>query len=380
MVFITTKKGTAGKTKVFANFYTAWSKVPKLPEMLNTYDYLQMRREAFANDGLTPSADPSSPGYAPDLLLWDTTRETNFSKLMLGNTTHSYTGQAGLSGGNENMQFFFSAGYNKDGTIFSGDMGSDRISISNNLNYSTNDKKLTLQLSTNYSNLKNNLIGTSSLNSFLLLPPNAPPLYTPNGKLNWEEGGYSFTNPLAYLLQKYNAGTDNLISNLQVNYKVARGLTMRTSLGYNSIQVSEKSITPISSQDPAFSPSGSLSIANGSNKSWIIEPQAEYETVIGKGKLNILIGATFSRQKQNAVEVSANGYDSDNLLNSLSAAPYIYSANNVADYKYTALFGRINYNWLKKYIINFTGRRDGSSRFGEAFCQSWSRGCCLAVS
>ncbi len=33
-------------------------------------------------------------------------------------------------------------------------------------------------------------------------------------------------------------------------------------------------------------------------------------------------------------------------------------------YKYAAIFSRINYNWLDKYIINLTARRDGSSRFG----------------
>lgn len=364
VVLITTKKGTAGKTRVFANFYTAWSKVPKLPEMLNTQQYLEMRREAYANDGLTPSADPSSPGYAPDLFRWDTTRETNFSKMMLGNTARSYTAQSGLSGGNENVRFFFSTGYNKDGTIFPGDLGSERISFGSNLNYSTANKKLMFQLSTNYSNLKNNLFGTSSLNSFLSLPPHAPPLYTHEGKLNWQEGGYSFTNPLAYLLQKYNAGTDNLISNLQIDYEIFRRLTLRSSFGYNSIQVSEKSIMPIASRDPAYNPTGSLTIANGSYKSWIIEPQAEYEITIGKGKLNILLGSTLSQQKQDAVEVGGSGYGSDNLLNNLSAAPYNYSTNTFSDYKYIAAFGRVNYNWLNKYIINFTGRRDGSSRFG----------------
>ena len=35
-----------------------------------------------------------------------------------------------------------------------------------------------------------------------------------------------------------------------------------------------------------------------------------------------------------------------------------------SQYRYQAIFGRINYNWLDKYIVNITGRRDGSSRFG----------------
>ncbi len=34
-------------------------------------------------------------------------------------------------------------------------------------------------------------------------------------------------------------------------------------------------------------------------------------------------------------------------------------------YKYAAVFSRVNYNLLDKYIVNFTGRRDGSSRLGR---------------
>ena len=34
------------------------------------------------------------------------------------------------------------------------------------------------------------------------------------------------------------------------------------------------------------------------------------------------------------------------------------------EYRYAAIFGRINYQFNKKYILNVTGRRDGSSRFG----------------
>ncbi len=43
--------------------------------MLNTQQYLQMRHEALANDGETPTID-----NAPDLLLWDTTHYTDWQK------------------------------------------------------------------------------------------------------------------------------------------------------------------------------------------------------------------------------------------------------------------------------------------------------------
>lgn len=40
-------------------------------------------------------------------------------------------------------------------------------------------------------------------------------------------------------------------------------------------------------------------------------------------------------------------------------------ANDERLYRYQAAFGRLNYNWQGRYIVNLTGRRDGSSRFGS---------------
>ncbi len=49
--------------------------------MLNTTQYVEMRKEAYANDGFTPTIDD-----APDLLLWDTTRYTDWQKTLIGGT------------------------------------------------------------------------------------------------------------------------------------------------------------------------------------------------------------------------------------------------------------------------------------------------------
>src|SRR4029079_11107590 len=65
VIIITTKKGLAGKTKLSLNVYTGISKVSRTMNMLNTQEYVEMRREGFKNDGYMPSADPSDPGYAP---------------------------------------------------------------------------------------------------------------------------------------------------------------------------------------------------------------------------------------------------------------------------------------------------------------------------
>ncbi|XHR94994.1 TonB-dependent receptor plug domain-containing protein [Mucilaginibacter sp. UC70_90] len=84
VILITTKKGKPGSVKVNLNTYSGVSKVSRTMDMLNTQQYLQMRREGFKNSGLTPTTT-----NAPDLLLWDTTRYTDFKKLLIGGTAHT---------------------------------------------------------------------------------------------------------------------------------------------------------------------------------------------------------------------------------------------------------------------------------------------------
>ncbi len=74
-ILITTKKGKEGAMRVEFNIQQGWKQVGRKLTLLNTPQYLEMRREAFKNDGIEPTED-----NAPDLLLWDTTRFTDWQK------------------------------------------------------------------------------------------------------------------------------------------------------------------------------------------------------------------------------------------------------------------------------------------------------------
>ncbi|MBS1566110.1 MAG: TonB-dependent receptor, partial [Bacteroidetes bacterium] len=86
---------------------------------------------------------------------------------------------------------------------------------------------------------------------------------------------------------------------------------------------------------------------------------------ISRGTLNVLAGTTFQQNKSTGVYINGVGYTNEALINSLlSASSVTVSYNNYSLYKYNAFFGRLNYNWADKYLIDATARRDGSSRFG----------------
>jgi len=364
VILITTKKGKAGKTIVSVNVYSGISRTTRTMDMLNTPQYLQMRREGFKNDGVLPTTS-----NAPDLLLWDTTRYTDFKKLLIGNTAHTTDAQLSLSGGSTNTQFLISGGYHHETTVFPTDLGDTRGSVHLNLNHSSNDKKLTINLSTIYSAEVNNLTA-SDLTGYINTPPNLK-VYDAGGNLNWQEGGVTYaslgilnTNPLAFQYQTYNGRFQNLTSNLQLGYKLLPDLTLKVSMGYNVVNSNEVSLYPSTSLDPNQGQLPYSNFANQIQKSWIIEPQAEYVKKIGKGRLNLLIGNTWQDNSSSGAAIGAYDYSSDLLLNAIAAASYTETTNSNSQYRYDGIYGRINYNLNEKYLLNISGRRDGSSRFG----------------
>lgn len=363
VVLITTKKPKVGKTELNTNINTGFSTYTRMPEFLNTKQYLAMRKEAYKNDNLTPSATVGDPGYAPDLMIWDTTRYTDIKNLLYGGTAKQLNAGLSLTGGSEQTQFMIGGNYHRETTILPTNTSDNNGSIRFNLNHTTANKRLTIYLSSMANFDNNKLLATNGLN--LQLPPNLPPLHDSTGQLNWSSGGVSFDNPLAEFLRTYNAITNNYLTNLVLSYKILDGLTFRTSGGYNIMNTKEKQLLPMASYNPMTNPSGFASFANSDYRSWIIEPQLEYSNTILKGKLNVLIGATWQENKRDNVYIALNGYTSDNLLGSIGAGPNLYNkSSSTTQYKYEAMFSRINYAYANKYIINLTGRRDGSSRFG----------------
>ena len=130
VILITTRKGEAGKTKFNLNTYSGLGKVSGKMSLLNTAQYLQMRREAFLNDQAVPQSYDYDVNGA-----WDTTRYTDWQKKLTGGTVDINDVQASISGGNSNTQFLVSAGYRRETTVFPGNFhyskGSLHFSLSN---------------------------------------------------------------------------------------------------------------------------------------------------------------------------------------------------------------------------------------------------------
>ncbi|WP_426486100.1 SusC/RagA family TonB-linked outer membrane protein [Flavobacterium sp. 2] len=362
VVLITTKKGKQEKTTFSLSYTGGLGKTAGHMELMNTTDYLSMRREAYANDGVR-----KYPASAYDVNgIWNQNRYTDWQKEIIGGTAQYNLLQGSLSGGSAQTQYLISGAYNHETTVFPVDFKSSRANARVNLNHASKDQKLKVTFTAGYTFQNSLLPSTDITKDALTLAPNSPALYNDDGTLNWENG--TFNNPAAKLLRTITGKTYDLIANTIISYNIISSLQAKLNLGYTDLRQNQLTALPSTAFNPSLgrgSEFSSVYYNTVSRTSWIIEPQLSWNKTFGKAQLEILIGSTFQKQSGMQQVSSGEGFANNSLLdNPASASTYRVMESSLSVYKYSAGFGRLNFNWDSKYIVNITGRRDGSSRFG----------------
>ncbi|MDT0676482.1 SusC/RagA family TonB-linked outer membrane protein [Autumnicola musiva] len=366
VVLITTKRGYARETEVRVRLYSGAGQASRKMNVLNTREYLDIREQAFENDGVELT---NSNAY--DLLLWDNERYTDWQEKFFGGTSEILNMDLSVNGGNENTSFRLGVGYHKEGTVFTGDFDYQKATAALQVNHVSDNEKFHIDLSLNYGADTNNFL--NSVNSSLVylgvtLPPNAPPIFNTDGSLNWQDwDAGNRDNPFGGLYNTSEIYSNNLLANASFSYDLLKNLKFKTNLGYTDFGSNELIKMPKRSYNPENW--GSITARSTHSaverNSWLIEPQLIFNKQLGNSELDVIIGATFQQNTNSRLLMNGFGYSSEAQIGNLMVAEDV-SVNNDAsiDYKYNALFARIGYNWQHKLFVNLTGRRDGSSRFG----------------
>src|SRR6202008_4745628 len=147
-----TKKGKAGATRVDVNFFTGWSRIARKARMMNREEYLEMRREAFKNDGIVPDAD-----NAIDLVRWDTTKYTDWQKELIGRSTRTYDAQISVSGGTSAVQYLVGGSYHRETSPFGNEFRDQKVSVHFSLSTTSMNQKFKMGLSGTLLSDKNQL-------------------------------------------------------------------------------------------------------------------------------------------------------------------------------------------------------------------------------
>jgi TonB-linked SusC/RagA family outer membrane protein len=363
VILITTRKGKGtDKTRLSVNTSYGISNVAGKMNLMNTEQYLGMRRQAYANDEIT-----SYPANAYDVNgTWDQTRYTDWQKELIGNTATNKNVQVSLSGGSENTSFLLSGSHNEQTTVYSKNFKYTTNNLSGNLTHHSVDNRFTLNASGLFSAQSNNLVQNDITSQVLRLIPDAPALYAEDGSLNWENN--TFNNPVAAYECTYSYKSKILGTDINLQYELFPAFNLKLNGGLNYVNLEDMLLNPSTMYNPSFgiTPASSLGYKGENQRfSYLFEPQLNFIRKFGDHRLDILVGSSYQQSLSTSLSVLGYGFESNALITNLSAASTVMIDRDLAtEYRYAAFFGRINYQYKGRYIINLTGRRDGSSRFG----------------
>lgn len=407
VVLVTTKKGALGKVKVNYDFSFGWQSPWKQREMLNATQYATLMNEAAVYNGSEPKfSDPSSLGVG-----------TNWQDALFNNGAPVQNHQLSISGASEKINYYFSAGYYNQEGIVGGNYDHsnyERLSFRSNTQYKVFDesktrnwlRSLTVGVNLSYSRINSrginagNLTG-SALADALFMDPTmdvyadsedelraiAGSNYNPdeNGEfirdkvsgklLNLPSPDFNeLANPLARLslpVQKNNS--DKVIANLTAELGLWDNLKYKFSWGADlAFWGNDNYSIPYYLNRNAKNRQSNVSSQMNRGYTWQIENVLTYDKTIGQHSFSVVLGQ--SAQRYTSRQLGGTAYD---LLAYLEDKANIdFTTGLASDGKETvyggagdpnslaSYFGRLSYNFAERYMLQFTVRRDGSSRFG----------------
>jgi TonB-linked SusC/RagA family outer membrane protein len=364
VVLITTKKAKPGISSFKFNLQKGYGQVVNQLDLLPVSEYLALRRRAFANDNITPQiTNTALPGYAPDLLMFDQNRSTDIQDLLIGNTSKITDFTTSLSVGTAKSSVLISGGYHDESSVLFGGAGYKRGTVNMSASTSSADDRLKLGIAANLSFGQNNMPGSDFTSGLYTIPQNFS-LYDANGGINWAR---NINNPIAVSRQKFKVGNKNININTNLSYQIIDDLTFRTNIGYNridqrqSFQAGASTISPL-----ATTPVSAASYSSAVTEAIITEAQFDYTKKINDHTATLSTGGTWQDTKfEIPYIINAVTFSSELLMESFTNAGTISPVRALnSEYKSISFFGRANYNYKEKYVINALLRRDGSSRFG----------------
>ena len=277
-----------------------------------------------------------------------------------------------LSGSGTSSNYRLSANYLDQEGVLQG-TSTQRVTLGINYNQTLFNDRLSLRLSARGSRAEEEFTPGGVLSNAAQMGPTQPVFdsSTTTGFFDWTGGIQSADNPVAILTLARNQGTTlRSVGNVRAGYTLPflSGLTANVSVGYDVTKASQVSFDPsVLHAQIKNGNFGNYFRQDPTQLSSVIEPYLNYVVPrrLGPGSLELTAGYSYSTTHSEFPTTSADSL-STNLLgvNGIPAAKTIKSNQFIIDSRQISFFGRGNYNINDKYLLNFSLRRDGSSRFG----------------
>ncbi len=383
VVIITTKSGsyTMDKATLSVDLYTGAASIINTPELLSAEQHKDMIFQSFTNAGadiVHPQYDPTATGTftTPSVLqganLPDVPVNVNPGGtkwldeiLQVGQVQNA---SVSLQNGTETGRYFMSASFlNREGIQLN--TGFKRGTTRLNSDFKISDKvRIGEHVNVSFSRVGNP--DANQVSAAMRVTP-LTPVYDSAGDF---AGGYSnsnglgnTTNPVATLTRSKDNFSKklNFFGDVFMEVDVIDGLTAKTVLSGSLQSRNTRRFKGSTPESPEPQGNG-LSEAAINSASWTWTNTLNYNKVIEKHNLNVLVGIEATKSNEKGNQVSNSGYlfetpDFYTIRNGSGQANVDFAFDNTSSLY--SLFGTANYSYDGKYFVTATLRNDKSSRF-----------------
>ncbi len=351
VIIITTKKGKSGKLKINFNTQNSIATVGKKVDMMNASEFTSLIKAKGTN--------------AQIALLG--TSNTNWQDLIY-HSAFTTDNNIGVTGGLGNFPYRASVGYhNEDGTLKTGNL--QRISTAVNINPRLLKNMLKIDFNFKGSFTNTRFANEGAIGSAAFFDPTQPVYRSDNrfgGYWEWldnnQPNGLAPKNPLGMLnLRQDKSNVHRYVSNLQVDYTLPFFKDMHININVGGDYSSSTGTVYIpDSAAMTYIRGGVNNQYDQKKKNKLFEALVNYGKDIKKikSRLDLFAGygyQDFIRQSTNFPDNRANG------TQFAPPAPNPFYTQNTL----VSFFGRLDYNYMGRYILRANIRYDGSSRFSK---------------
>ena len=357
VIIITTKKGAEEKTNVYYNGYVAFDNILKKYDMC-TADELRQ----YAKDHNVTLKDGGANVDWQDEVL---------------RTGISHNHNVGITGGNGSTNYMISANLMKrEGVIKM--TGMDRFNVRALVSTKTLKDHLTVSLGANMMYGKHFGVPTSNEGASVL---DAMNYYSPTNAVRNADGSWTLGagsknyNPLALMEENKS---ETVWKRNQFIGKTAlelwKGFFWNVNYSWSNYQSTYSAYNTRNSQlEGIGNKNGQATRNTYFGREQTFETYLNYDFKVGKSKWGLMAGYSWEEKKNNdGFGLSVEGFYNDDLTwYNMSYAQTILGVQNSVQSGYRenvrniSFYGRANYSFDSRYMIQATVRRDGSSVFGK---------------
>ena len=387
VLLVTTKQGTNGKFQVSYDYNIGITRPTALPDNLvyNSAEYMKLWNEAAVNSGypnqFTPAmiaayTNPDTPRLYP-----------NYNWLnALMRTVPVQTHHLGLTGGRDGTTYNVGLGYVDQPDVMVG-FSYKKYNLQFNLNSKVNDwASFGTSLTFNYGK---RLYASRGSQDQFLSALSQEPMYGPI----LPDGSGRYTNSVYPSVETPNKNPIAIAQNALVNYndyyaqtslfvnvRVLKGLDWRTSGGFNLDFNKTYDFKPVIYQYNWFAGPNDLpertldvngqglTVTDNNTVYPVGYTQLTYTRSVGSHNFKLLAGTQAEYNKTQSLVGTRNTPFSTNTLQELNAGPSASQINSgtSAVWALRSFYGRLNYDYKEKYLLEANARDDASSRFPPA--------------